>query len=84
MDIGDNFITVPMNIYKFIIKNKFFYVYFTDYYNTNIFVNKNLYYINQNKKYMWLSITEALTEAKQYCRLPYGTGSAGVMYGLPI
>lgn len=82
--VDDNFITMDLDIYSYIKKNDFFYKYFQNFYSHPIILNQNLLSINQNRKYTWLSITEALVEAKQYCRLPNTTGSAVVIYGIPL
>ncbi|SCM24989.1 peptidase family C50, putative [Plasmodium chabaudi adami] len=82
--VDDNFITMDLDIYNYIKENDFFYKYFQKFYSHPIILNQNLLSINQNKKYTWLSITEALVEAKQYCRLPNTTGSAVVIYGIPL
>ncbi|EUD68983.1 hypothetical protein C922_00674 [Plasmodium inui San Antonio 1] len=84
IEVGDNFVTVNLDTYTYFKKNYFFYKYFQKCYNCNIVLNQNLFSINQNRKYSWLSMTEALAEAKQFCRLPNTTGSAVVIYGLPL
>ncbi|CAA9990908.1 C50 peptidase, putative [Plasmodium knowlesi strain H] len=84
IEVGDNFVTINFHTYTYLKKNYFFYKYFQKCYNCNIVLNQNLFSINQNRKYSWLSMTEALAEAKQFCRLPNTTGSAVVIYGLPL
>ncbi|SBT80814.1 peptidase family C50, putative [Plasmodium malariae] len=84
IDVGDNFVTLDLHTYTYLKQNNFFYKYFQQFYNCKIILNKNLFNINQNRKYIWLSMTEALAEAKQFCRLPNTTGSAVVIYGLPV
>ncbi|GAB68958.1 C50 peptidase [Plasmodium cynomolgi strain B] len=84
IEVGDNFVTLDFDTYTYFKKNYFFYKYFQKCYNCNIVLNQNLFSINQNRKYSWLSMTEALAEAKQFCRLPNTTGSAVVIYGLPL
>ncbi|KMZ90163.1 hypothetical protein PVMG_01530 [Plasmodium vivax Mauritania I] len=84
IEVGDNFVTLDFDTYTYFRKNYFFYKYFQKCYNCNIVLNQNLFSINQNRKYSWLSMTEALAEAKQFCRLPNTTGSAVVIYGLPL
>ncbi|GAW83502.1 hypothetical protein, conserved [Plasmodium gonderi] len=84
IDVGDNFITLDFDAYTYLKKKIFFSEYFQKYYHCNITLNQNLFNINQNRKYTWLSMTEALAEAKQFCRLPNTTGSAVVIYGLPL
>ncbi|ANQ10035.1 C50 peptidase [Plasmodium coatneyi] len=84
IEVGDNFVTIDFDTYTYFKKNYFFYKYFQKCYNGNIVLNQNLFSINQNRKYSWLSMTEALAEAKQFCRLPNTTGSAVVIYGLPL
>ncbi|KJP86455.1 hypothetical protein AK88_03917 [Plasmodium fragile] len=84
IEVGDNFVTIDLDTYTYLKKNSFFCKYFQKCYNCNIVLNQNLFSINQNRKYSWLSMTEALAEAKQFCRLPNTTGSAVVIYGLPL
>ncbi|CRH02549.1 peptidase family C50, putative [Plasmodium relictum] len=84
IDISDNFVTLDIDTYKYFKKNNFFYEYFQNCYNCKIILNQNIFNINQNQKYLWLSMTEALVEARQFCRLPHTTGSAVVIYGLPL
>ncbi|CRG97689.1 peptidase family C50, putative [Plasmodium gallinaceum] len=84
IDVGDNFVTIDIDTYIYLKKSNFLYEYFKNCYDCEVILNKNLFKMNQNKKYVWLSMTEALVEARQFCRLPYTTGSAVVIYGLPL